>query len=1020
MKHRTTSTSPVAVRCALLITCIALLLPFAMRAQTPLIVKDYNSCTMGLKNGSGVWITQPVYTQIDPFKNGFARALRNGKWGLLNERGKEVVEAKYNTLTFACDNSIASTNRTAQFLKVSEKNGSGIVDTSGRVILPCRYSEIGCCTDSVFLVKETFYWSFIHPDGKEYATRIMEEPKPSSPHVFSFFKTEWIPYEKDRSRSYEKRLYGLVTDKGEIVVPAEYERIEASRGNYQGYEAFANGRFSYYDASFRKVVDKTSKIWSYTDVQYSRHSFMFHFGYTAVCSGNRYGVIAMNGDTLVPVLFDSIRKPSENLWQKAIPFWEVRLNGKWGIFGPEKQWLVQPSFESLSVNAVQENGNYLLQYSLCSAQSKGKYGLLNLLGDTLLPFAYDSCWTMFGSMLFWSPDDCVRAYYLPQDNYIGIQYATLRQWYGSDKNISGHVYARNMYCEGCAPPETDTLLLFRQYVQDNFYGQHERRQPTPKQAASQLKAASYPFLLYREAQPSIAVEHIHRERLHTPGYSLYQMPGVYYNQRHDPIPLLVYDSISQTVWHTSPGRTFDREFHFGNRKTGTGIISPSGYVVVPPRSYEYAHRPADSDFYILRTLTGRWGFADSTGRLVVDTVWTKTSFNAGDTAWLCYSPVKSRGVTCAERWCAYNLRAQKMIIDTALHLVQPLSSLTGRSAMVTTTGVGLIDVQSLAVSIPPRYTELYPLDDAKRYYAAVTCSGKTGVYNPDGTLIIDTVYTSIFMTAWNPQQQTYVLSNSAADFVVLRLPGETLSRDTAEYRTILQSLASHNPASLRSSGSNRIRKIELPSIEVADIGKLHDWHYKWLFGALITPVSGQRDYRTYVPGSKSDCRCFKQGSSITSYRESTVQPRKRVLFATDSLMAIQVDVNNFGNGNGAASWYEFRYTYMNVMQTPGGTPQLVDLHGLFADTLWKNIVVDSVLGYLASHPGINANCSRPGAYPAMLNNQMLLWKDGIRLYPDWRENTRGEKLPQRPAVFIPWSALRPHLKPEIASKLPAR
>ena len=41
------------------------------------------------------------YDSIGYFYNGFAHVELNGKWGIIDETGKEVVECKYKTLSGA-------------------------------------------------------------------------------------------------------------------------------------------------------------------------------------------------------------------------------------------------------------------------------------------------------------------------------------------------------------------------------------------------------------------------------------------------------------------------------------------------------------------------------------------------------------------------------------------------------------------------------------------------------------------------------------------------------------------------------------------------------------------------------------------------------------------------------------------------------------------------------------------------------------------------------------------------------
>ena len=40
------------------------------------------------------------YNWIDYFENGFAKVQLNGKWGIINKTGKEVIELKYDKIYY--------------------------------------------------------------------------------------------------------------------------------------------------------------------------------------------------------------------------------------------------------------------------------------------------------------------------------------------------------------------------------------------------------------------------------------------------------------------------------------------------------------------------------------------------------------------------------------------------------------------------------------------------------------------------------------------------------------------------------------------------------------------------------------------------------------------------------------------------------------------------------------------------------------------------------------------------------
>jgi hypothetical protein len=1009
--------------------CFILLLLFSAlqsHTQSLLIVKDYNNCTVGLQDGSGRWITQPVYEQIEPFSNGFARVLLNGKWGLLNEAGKEAVAPKYAALSFLCDNTSFAQRTTPEFVKVSDNSLAGVVDTSGKVILPCAYREIACRIDSVFLVRKEVYWSFVHRNGEVYQTNTTEQPVSVGRHVFRITKTETVPDPKNPGMEFIRRHEGVITDKAEVVIPVIYDHIDPAeaRARFKGYEVSLNGKTGYYDSRFRKILDPEYTVWR--EQEYRNHpvrSFMFLYGYTAAEKDNRIGVIALTGDTILPFIFDSICIPQNKTTDAgSIPFWEVRLNGKWGVIDSAGKWLVQPVMEHVQVNAASHYAvpvNRLLEFSVCIARTNGKYGALNLKGDTLLRFQYDSCWNNFYSPVFWSPEECIVLTLYNQEADIGITHSTLKGWYRSDKKINQRVRPGGR-SEIYRDHRGDTVIFYNKEAWKNdFPSGHKER-------LALAQSMPYPYLLALDGEPYFTVEHIERKRSLAPGYSTYVYADRNYYPYDDNTVEAIYDSATGRVWH---GRYQIRmseerdEITFGAPETGTGIISVKGDLIIPPNTYQEARRaesPSGLVVYFVRTFSGKAGLVDPTGAMVMDTLWN-IIIAGNDTVWA-NRKISSTSSGCEDQWSAYDIRSRQIVNDSSLHLLLPLSSWEGRNVVHTPAGTGLMEAPSMRVIIPPVFTILYPLDDSLQFYAVSTCSGRLGVYDPHGKLIVDTIYSEIYLTEYRtangyskgPVLRTYVLSNSADDFALLHVPSGTVSRDTTAYREVIAALASYKPFE---SGSYLFSKVKLPSLLITDgVNTLTAWQYKLLFAQLVTSGGFQLSLRSYIAGARNSCSCGYMAGRKDPYIRDGVQPHLQVVFTTDSVMSVQSKVNYSRFSEDAAGWYEFQYNYMNFAMTPAGALRM-ELPDLFADTAWRAIVTDSVMSFLRAHPGINADCSRPHLYPSILRRDFLMMRDGLRLFPRWEENTNGDKLPQRPVIFIPWTVLRPHLTPAMEHNL---
>lgn len=374
------------------ITLISLIIvSLNLAGQNPVIVKDYNNCTEGLQDQSGKWIVQPIYEHIYKFENGFARVVRSGKLGLMNKSGKEIVPAIYQSLAFVCDRNAFTFGTSQQYIQVSNQKLVGIVDTTGKIIVPLKYQGITCLVDSSFIVLDaTGTWSFLHLDGSMYSTGLKTEPGLFGHHLFKFVKSEYVPDPKRPGKTVFQSGTGIMNDKAEIVIPPLYERIDASTTANRGYEVYKNGKYGYYDSNFKLILKCEYDVWRLPD-SYSRlTSFMFMYGVTAATKNGKTGVISMTGDTILPFMFDSVRRPSGSLLSSNnFPVWEVNMNHKWGLVDADGDWLIQPSLDQsqlfLSLGRYPTYKTYL-DYSYCVGRTNGLHGALSLTGDTIIPF----------------------------------------------------------------------------------------------------------------------------------------------------------------------------------------------------------------------------------------------------------------------------------------------------------------------------------------------------------------------------------------------------------------------------------------------------------------------------------------------------------------------------------------------------------------------------------------------------------------------------------------------------------
>lgn len=97
-------------------------------------------------------VTDYAYDYILSLEQEYAIVQQGNAWGLINERGEEVLPIEYDQLVFAAENKM-----------IAEKEGAfGVIDYAGKAIVPFRYEGIQqYYPGGAALVKENGQWGVL-------------------------------------------------------------------------------------------------------------------------------------------------------------------------------------------------------------------------------------------------------------------------------------------------------------------------------------------------------------------------------------------------------------------------------------------------------------------------------------------------------------------------------------------------------------------------------------------------------------------------------------------------------------------------------------------------------------------------------------------------------------------------------------------------------------------------------------------------------------------------------------------
>lgn len=340
------------------------------------------------------------FDAVHCFVLGYAPASINKKWGIINKTGKFVVEPIYDYVgVFGLEN----------VAPVIKDNKIGLVDTTGKLIVPFRY-----------------FWQtsmFTIPDYP----------------IFMYGLINVIDA-KDHGNIWEGKS-GCMNTKGELVIPAIYDYIgyfidgiaSAKKGdgmvlldtlgNVVGELKGVKYGSLYFDEKgfsifYKKdggmgVVKKTGEI--ILEPKYARVG-SFSEGFAAVqISGDENGVKSGFIDTTGKFVFG-------RMFGDILDFEEgyaaVQIDGKWGFIDRSGKLVIENKFDDVIANAdglavvgikkgktikygfIDYTGKfvlppiydeaYLFEYGLAPVKLKKKYGYIDRSGKFIIPPKFDN------------------------------------------------------------------------------------------------------------------------------------------------------------------------------------------------------------------------------------------------------------------------------------------------------------------------------------------------------------------------------------------------------------------------------------------------------------------------------------------------------------------------------------------------------------------------------------------------------------------------------------------------------
>lgn len=326
----------------------------------------------GFIDKTGELAIDAIFDDAYEMNEGHAVVEIEGKWGMINRSGEFVVQPNYDDLG----------NLTEGFAYFAIEDTYGYFDSKGIERLKPQYTGADNFKNGKAIVSRNDYYGLI-----------------------DVFGTTTIPFKYERLKEYANDTYiaksndkwGLVNAAGAQVLAFEYDYIGSIMDNRAIVEK--DGVFNYIAPNGALILEE----WLETYPEY-RQLAIYQNSFARIEYEDGYNLLDTTGKKLFSKNKEDIKKYSEYI--------AVKKKDKWGYVSPKGSVLVNYNFTSAEsfingkalaggfplVGVINKKGEYLIEPyfekiefindTLAITKSRGNYGMLNLKGDTILPFKF--------------------------------------------------------------------------------------------------------------------------------------------------------------------------------------------------------------------------------------------------------------------------------------------------------------------------------------------------------------------------------------------------------------------------------------------------------------------------------------------------------------------------------------------------------------------------------------------------------------------------------------------------------
>lgn len=982
----------------------------AQQSRNRVVTTDYNECLVGVKDTNGRWIIPAQYTTINHCYQTKSMFLvwQYRKCGLADSNGVLVVPVMYDE--------IRPSDAVGYYI-VRNNDRQGVVNSSNNTVVPAVYRLVSVAEDSVcFACMKKRKWEMYTPEGARYKVPYKSRyaPRRVGPGFYSARKAKLFGNDK----------FALINDSAQTVLKGEWEMLGSTKHNLIYLQK--DGHYGYIDYNGKTVWPVMfdyvkpaflNEFYGHYSKRYTKRHFKHYTPSSNIFSRDsiaparlhsKYGLISVSGRTILPFEYDSISAYGSSTRLPYSSIYYVKKNGRYGIYSTREGWIQEPVLEILEPLRTYRTSTDSLTVTVFLDKKNGYYGISSSAGQTFVPCRYRNYSKVPGGFLLYNSDTLVRVDCNPRF----LKDLVVQSQLDIPRDSAIPYYSKTAFAREI-PDSKQFAVCTNEEGRKIFFhpnGRVKELEVNYKKFTAQAKNrfTAVPDSVLMNAEISVQ----------------YLLPLQQTDDQH----ILYRDSLSGSVHtfvlnlatnETEKISTTYRDHTHLYYRTETGyLFRDDGLVLNQPHQWEEVvtlTTEGKEPHKFLLTSNDSCAVMNGDGTYFIPVFKGRIGYFNEKYMWT--TPETHRQMYLIKKWSLTDRRTGA----TVKWKYDDTNSMIWGNRTVATSkkqGAQLINLVHNEVVVAG-YNKIEGLNKEGSLFLVRTCSGKTGIIDSTGKIVVDTIYQNLTEVQKN---ESYLACGSvdAYERYLQFFHYYALYNDTgyavfdAEKHCLTgkQMITDNLKSTMRVNNDSvpvllfprwtRAGESTFVSISRSDSARMREWHWRSLTDSVCLPHRYNGSNISYGRFSfVNQCEyCMKKNDVNYYIRPTTSSETFVVKHAADSLL----------------SFYTHTYKtdlMSNVMLFSDG-PRNVTLDSLFRpDTDWKNFIINTVLTYVNDHLYVRGDCHNPAGFPVMLNNRFLLTENGIALYPEDFTERSAELI-----ITIPWNSAMPYLRQDIKPKLP--